>query len=88
MYSQLFTNLQNFLATIKVKLSTISVCHAITKHIEIEHHFIYKKVLDRTIEVLEVQSKDNIAYILTQSLSKETLEDLRTKIRVASKSSL
>jgi hypothetical protein len=71
-----------------LKLTTNSVCHARTKHIEIEHHFIREKVLMGSIEVLEVRSKDNIVDIFTKSLSKGPFEFLREKLGIISRKSL
>ena len=71
-----------------IKLTNNPVCHARIKHIEIEHHFIREKVLDGTIEVSEVRSKDNIAYIFTKSLSKGPFENLHAELGLISKSSL
>ncbi|XP_042374417.1 secreted RxLR effector protein 161-like [Zingiber officinale] len=48
-----------------IKLATNPVCHARTKHIELEHQFIREKVLDGTISTLEVRSQENIADIFT-----------------------
>lgn len=53
-----------------LKLATNLVCHARTKHIEIEHHFIREKVLMGLIEVLDVKTKDNIADIFTSHFLK------------------
>ncbi|GKV36582.1 hypothetical protein SLEP1_g44695 [Rubroshorea leprosula] len=39
-----------------IRLATNPVCHARTKHIEVEHHFIREKVLEGTISALEVKS--------------------------------
>jgi len=72
-----------------LKLATNPVCHARTKHIEIEHHFIREKVLMGLIEVfLEVRSKENIADIFTKSLSKGPFESLREKLGIISRKSL
>ncbi|CAM8900101.1 unnamed protein product [Rhodiola kirilowii] len=53
-----------------IKLAHNPICHARTKHIEIEHHFIRKKVLDGTIHTREVRSESNIADIFTKNLPK------------------
>lgn len=59
--------------------------HGRTKHIELEHHFIREKVLDGTIEALEVRSEDNIADIFTKSLPKGQFEILRSKLGMVDK---
>jgi hypothetical protein len=71
-----------------LKLTTNPVCHARTKHIEIEHHFIRENVLMGSIEVLKVRSKDNIADIFTKSLSKGPFEFLRKELGIISRKSL
>jgi hypothetical protein len=71
-----------------LKLATNPVCHARTKHIEIEHHFIREKVLDGIIGVEEVRSVDNVADIFTKSLSKGSFELLRAKLGLMAKCTL
>lgn len=71
-----------------IKLANNPVFHARTKHIEVEHHFVRKKVLDGTINTLEVRSQENIADIFTKSLTKSSFEFFRDKLGVVSKKSL
>jgi len=71
-----------------LKLATNPICHARTKHIEIEHNFIRENVLMGLIEVLEMRSKDNIADIFTKSLSKGPFESLKEKLDFISRKSL
>ena len=40
----------------------ISKFHTRTKHIEIEHDFIREKILDNTVDTLEVRSEENITF--------------------------
>ncbi|KAG7551025.1 Zinc finger CCHC-type [Arabidopsis thaliana x Arabidopsis arenosa] len=68
-----------------IKLANNPVFHARTKHIELEHHFIREKVLDGTIEALEVRSEDNVADIFTKSLPKGQFELLRSKLGMVDK---
>ncbi|GKV49237.1 hypothetical protein SLEP1_g56000 [Rubroshorea leprosula] len=71
-----------------IRLATNLVCHARTKHIEVEHHFIREKVLEGTISALEVKSQDNVADIFTKSLSKSSLEMLCSQLGIISRKSL
>ena len=64
------------------------MCHARTKNFEIKHHFICEKVLDETIEALEVRSKDNIADVFTKSFSKGPFKNLHAELGLISKISL
>ncbi|PRQ44685.1 putative RNA-directed DNA polymerase [Rosa chinensis] len=68
-----------------IKLAYNPVCHARTKHIEIEHHFIREKVLDGTIDNKEVRSDLNVADIFTKTLSKGPFEFLRARLGLISK---
>lgn len=63
-----------------LKLALNPTCHARTKHIELEHHFIREKVLEGSINVLEVRSQDNVADIFTKSLQRGPFEILRRKL--------
>ena len=49
-------------------ISANSVEHQRTKHIDIRYHFIREKVQDKTIELTEVKSSENIADIFTKAL--------------------
>ncbi|KAK8926585.1 hypothetical protein KSP39_PZI019006 [Platanthera zijinensis] len=60
-----------------LKLVNNPVCHARTKHIEIDHHFIREKVLEGSLVVGHVRSEDNLADIFTKSLSKGPFQRLR-----------
>ncbi|KAK8945192.1 hypothetical protein KSP39_PZI008471 [Platanthera zijinensis] len=69
-----------------LKLVNNPVCHAITKHIEIEHHFIREKVLEGSLMVKHVQSADNVADILTKPLAKGPFTQLRSLLELVSTS--
>lgn len=71
-----------------LKLALNPTCHARTKHIELEHHFIREKVLEGIIGVSEVRSEDNIADILTKSLQRGPFQMLRRKLGMISRKSL
>ena len=71
-----------------LKLATNPVCHARTKHTEIEHHFIRECVLDGTIKVQEVRSNSNVADIFKKSLPKGSFKVLRSQLGLVSRKSL
>lgn len=56
-----------------IKLASNPVCHARTKHIEIEHHFIREKVLNGTIKNLAVRRNLNIAEVFTKGSLQRTV---------------
>lgn len=83
MFIQKFTNQLLYMVTTKV----LSSLRQIRLHIEIEHHSNREKVLDETIEVLEVRSNDNVAGIFSKSLSKGPFEFFRRKLGAISRKS-
>jgi len=56
--------------------------HNRTKHIDVRFHVIREKYEKREIDVIYVSSHDQLADILTKSISKERFEFLRSKIGV------
>jgi hypothetical protein len=56
--------------------------HARTKHVEIDYHFVHKKVADGTITIRFICSQDQIADALTKSLSTTCFQFLRSKLTV------
>jgi len=51
--------------------------HAKTKHIDIKYHFVWKKVLDHTIQLKYCPTNEMVADLLTKRLSHEKLVRLR-----------
>ncbi|GMF32519.1 unnamed protein product [Phytophthora fragariaefolia] len=51
--------------------------HARTKHVDIHHHFIRENVERGTIQVEYVDTKNQLADILTKALGTKTLKFLR-----------
>nr|GEU71085.1 copia protein [Tanacetum cinerariifolium] len=62
---------------VAIDLSKSTVQHSRTKHIEIRHHFLRDNVQKGHISIEKVPSVDNIAYILTKLLKRESFNYLR-----------
>jgi hypothetical protein len=58
--------------------------HARTKHIDIAHHFLRDLVESGTIEIIYIQTRENLADVFTKGLAKPLHEDLITGIGVIS----
>lgn len=58
------------------------VFHRRTKHIEIDVHFVKNKINSGEFELKYVQSKNQIADIITKALSSNSFEYLRNKLNV------
>ena len=54
--------------------------HARTKHINIKHHFIRSMIQDGIVELVWVDTKDNIADIMTKALTKDLFTRFKDKI--------
>ena len=65
-----------------IALASNPVCHACTKHIEVDYHFIREKVVRGDIEVRFVRSIDQFADIFTKGLSPSRFHLLKNKLNV------
>ncbi len=52
-----------------ILIANNSIYHARTKHIEVHYHFIREKVLAKEIDLIHVNTKDQVADIFTKALS-------------------
>jgi hypothetical protein len=65
-----------------ILLANNLVYHARTKHIEVHYHFIRKKVLAKEIDLIHVNTKDQIADIFTKALGTNKLKKFRQMLSV------
>ena len=63
-----------------MKLAKNPEFHGRTKHIELRHHFLRERVLNGDLSVIRVDTKDNVADILTKPLPRVTFKYLREKV--------
>lgn len=63
-------------------LSTNPTKHARTKHVELELYFVREKVHNGSLIVKHIRSIDQIADILTKSISSSKFYTLRRKLKV------
>lgn len=55
-----------------------------SKHIEVHYHYVHESIKENMINVVKVNSDDNIADIFTKSLCKEKFERFRTMLNLES----
>jgi len=60
-----------------ILLANNSIYHAKTKHIEVHYHFIREKVLAREINLIHVNTEDQVANIFTKALGTNKLRKFR-----------
>ena len=65
-----------------VKLAHNHVYHPRTKHIELQHHFIRKKIESKEIKFIYCNTSDNVADIFTKPVGKIHFEILKHKLGV------
>jgi hypothetical protein len=65
-----------------ILLANNPVYHARTKHIEVHYHFIKEKVLAKEIDLIHVNTKDQVVDIFTKTLSTDKLKKFRKMLGV------
>jgi hypothetical protein len=63
-----------------IKLSNNPIFHAITKHIEVHHHYIQEQVQNGSMKITHVPSQDQIADIFTKPLGCTSFYKLRSEL--------
>ena len=56
--------------------------HARTKHIEVHYHFIQERVLSSDIDLVYVNTEEQVAYIFTKALGAKKLQRFRAMLGV------
>ena len=62
--------------TSAINISKNPVMHSKTKHIPIKFHFLRERVTEKNIKLEYIGTKEQIAYIFTKPLPRETFEYL------------
>lgn len=65
-----------------VALSANPVFHSRSKHFELDLHFVREQVMDKRLQVNHISSHEQIADVLTKSLSANNFHRLRKKLTV------
>jgi hypothetical protein len=65
-----------------ILLANNLVYHAKTKHIEVHYHFIREKVLAKEIDLIHVNTEDQIVDIFTKALGTDKLKKFRQMLGV------
>jgi hypothetical protein len=65
-----------------IKLSHNPIYHAISKRIELQHHFVRDKIESNEIGLIFCNTNDNVADICTKPLGKLKFEVFRSKLGV------
>lgn len=54
-----------------------------SKHIEVHYHYVHKNVKENVINIVKVNSEDNISDIFTKALCKEKCEKFRYTLNLS-----
>ncbi|KAK2980731.1 hypothetical protein RJ640_011711 [Escallonia rubra] len=68
-----------------IRLAENPVFHARTKHVEVHYHFIREKVLQEKIELEHVRTENQVADLLTKSLSESKFQNFCSQLGMTNK---
>jgi hypothetical protein len=68
--------------TSAISISKNPVMHSKTKHIPINFHFLREQVTEKNIKLEYIGTREQIAYILTKPIPRDTFEYLRQKLGI------
>ena len=71
-----------------IKISHNPVQHSKTKHIEIRHHFIRDHIKRRDIEIIYINTQEQLADIFTKPLDEARFHELRHELNITFLSNL
>ena len=63
-------------------LSTKRILHAHTKHVDVDYHFLHERVATKTIQIIFISSKDQLADVLPKPLFTFSFIVFRFKFQV------
>jgi hypothetical protein len=70
--------------TSTINISRNLLMHSKMKHIPIKYHFLQEQVVEKNIRVEYVGTKEQVAYIFTKPLPRESFEYLFQRLRFIS----
>jgi len=72
----------NYDNTSGISISKNPIMQSKTKHIPIKYHFLRDRVAQKVVKIVYVDTKEQIADILTKPLSRSNFENIRQKLGV------
>ena len=71
-----------------IKIANNLVQHSKTKHIEIRHHFLRDHVVKEDIDIIHVNTKEQLADIFTKHLDEKRFCKLRCELNILESSNV
>ena len=71
-----------------IKIANNPVQHSKTKHIEIRHHFLRDHVVKEDIDIIHVNTEEQLADIFTKPLDEKRFSKLRCELNILESSNV